>query len=355
MGIKNLNKFLRATCPEVFEEIHLSEFAFKRIAIDTSLYMCSYKAIYGEDGWLRAFVNLVACLRKNEVHCIFIYDGIATADKDVEKKRRSEQRDKLSQRIYDLEEAVRLYHSTGEVSPLLIEFQKKRKIAQPRLLSKTPQITIDIQSIEYHLGKMQKQSFSVTKEDFIKTRELFKILDVPFFQAELEAETVCADLCKRELVDAVLSEDTDVMAYACPIFLTKINTNTSTCFRIDYNNVLSKLGLSSESFLDFCIMCGTDYNDNIFRVGPTKAYAYISRYENIEGVSSVINVDILKYERVRELFRSYEGAKIGKIPYCGFPDFPKLALFATEHNIKTDISSLKKSFINEIVIEEDDT
>ena len=59
MGIKNLNVFLRKNCPEVYEEIHISEYAYKKVAIDTSLFLCKYKAIYGEK-WLVAFINLVS-------------------------------------------------------------------------------------------------------------------------------------------------------------------------------------------------------------------------------------------------------------------------------------------------------
>ena len=75
MGINNLNKFIRDTSPGAFEEVHLSNFAFQRIAIDISLYMHKFKAVCGEDRWLSAFVNLVASLRRNEVHCVFIFDG----------------------------------------------------------------------------------------------------------------------------------------------------------------------------------------------------------------------------------------------------------------------------------------
>ena len=90
MGIANLNKFLRNNCPQVFVDVHLSEYAFKKIAIDTSLFMCKFKAICG-DRWLTAFVNLVSCLRRNEIHCVFIYDNGAVAEKDIERARRVEQ------------------------------------------------------------------------------------------------------------------------------------------------------------------------------------------------------------------------------------------------------------------------
>ena len=80
MGIKNLHSFLRSKCPEIYKTMHLSEYAYKKIAIDISLYMFKYKTIFG-DKWLDAFLKLVACLRKNEIHCVFIYDNGAPPEK----------------------------------------------------------------------------------------------------------------------------------------------------------------------------------------------------------------------------------------------------------------------------------
>ena len=48
MGIKNLNKFLKKHCPDVFVESDLSNYAYKKIAIDISLYIFKYKAIFRE-------------------------------------------------------------------------------------------------------------------------------------------------------------------------------------------------------------------------------------------------------------------------------------------------------------------
>ena len=71
MGIKQLNKFLRNNCPDIFEQVHISEYSYKKVSVDVSLYLCKFKSIAG-DRWLSMFLNLVACLRKNEVHCVMI-------------------------------------------------------------------------------------------------------------------------------------------------------------------------------------------------------------------------------------------------------------------------------------------
>jgi 5'-3' exonuclease len=332
-------------CPQLFEVIHISEYHFKRIAIDTSLYLCNYKALYGEEGWLQAFINLVACLRKNEIHCVFIYDSGYPPEKEQEKRERIERKKKTEEKIDLLEHAIEKYHQDGEVTEILADFQNRHKINHKSLLI-PEEFVININTIEYIVKKMKKQLFEIKPEDFALTKRVFDILDVPYFNSPLEAETMCSDLCIQGKVDAVLSEDTDVIAYGTPTLLSKINTTDESCIRIRYDNVLKELGFTSEQFLDFCIMCGTDYNKNIFRIGPSKAYTYISDYNSIENFYQETNIDItvLNHERVRQIFREYERSE-NVIRYCGQPDLSMLQQLLTKKNIVMNIDTLYRAFV----------
>jgi 5'-3' exonuclease len=358
MGIKDLSKFLRDKYPDIFELIHISDYHFRRVAIDTSLYLCQYKSAYNNPDnpndftWLGAFIKLVACLRENEIHCVFIYDSSSPPEKEAEKKERGESRRKLEERVCRLEDAIDRYHSSGEIDDILIEFQSKRKLEQNSLLRPN---NINIHGIQFAVKKLRKQLFSVSPQDFAVTKQLFDILQVPYFNAPVEAETMCADLCIQGKVDAVLSEDTDVLAYGAHTFLTKVNTGDGTCMRIKYADVLKKMGMTSDEFLDFCIMCGTDYNKNIFKVGPVKAQKLIETYKSIDVVGDKTNLDIsiLNHKRTRQLFREYQKSEMN-VPYCGCPDFNALQQFVVKRNLRLGIESLRKSFIHNIVVFEDD-
>jgi 5'-3' exonuclease len=355
MGIKDLSKFLKTEFPDLFETIHISEYQFQKVAIDTSLYMFHYKIVY-QEAWLGAFIKLVAMLRENDVHCVFIFDtNVPHPDKEDERKERRENRDKTEERVYKLEQAVEKYKETGDIDNILLEFQEKRNIPKPRLI-RPDNNSINIQGIEYQVEKMRKQLINITKEDFDTVKKLFKILDIPFFDAKIEADTLCADLCKTGKVDAVLSEDSDLMAYGCPNFLSKIDPKNGTCVRINYQKILEATGLSDESFLDFCIMCKTDYNKRIPMIGPVKSYKLIQTHGDIETIQKKTKLDItnLKHNRTRELFRDYESTEV-KVPYVGIPDFSALQQFVFKKNIRIDVSYLENAFVrnNKIVIEEE--
>ncbi len=44
------------------------------------------------------------------------------------------------------------------------------------------------------------------------------------------------------------------------------------------------LGLTRESFIDLCILCGTDFSGTISGIGPHRALQWIKKYESIENV-----------------------------------------------------------------------
>lgn len=347
MGIKSLSKFLHDTYPQLFQHIHISEYHFRRVAIDTSLYLCNYKALYQEK-WLGAFLKLVACLRENEIHCVFIYDSGFPPEKEAEQRERRERRAKLEQRVIRLEEAIDKYHATSEIDNILFEFQDKRRLMQTSMLRPK---SLNIKAIEYAVQKLRRQLFTITSEDFETTKRLFDVLQVPYFHAPMEAETMCADLCRQGKVDAVLTEDTDVLAYGANVFLTKLNPTDGTCMRINHSELLENVGLSADEFLDFCIMCGTDYNKNIFRVGPSKALKLIQTHKSIDKLE--MDVSILNHKRVRELFKEYKRSECA-VPYCGCPDFNELQMFLVKKNVSVDTESLKKSFVRNMVVFEED-
>lgn len=352
MGIKSLTKFLRDHYPDVYDLIHISNYSFKKVAIDTTLYLCNYKALYGDEGWIAAFIKLVATLRENDIHCVFIYDGGFPPEKEAEKKQRLEARLKQEEKVSKLEDAIYNYRTTGEIEDVLFELQEKKNVRPRNLLGNKR--TIDINAIEALVKKLRRQLFNITPNDYQLTRQIFDILKVPYFKAPMEAETMCAELCATGKVDAVLTEDTDVLAYEAPVFLTKLNTADGTCLQIRYEDVLKITGLDRDQFLDFCIMCGTDYNKNIPRIGPSKAIKLIEKFHSIEKIAdnTVLDISPLNHLRTRELFREYKRSN-ENIPFCGEPDFSALEVFIKKNNIRINVEHLRKCFVREITIVED--
>ena len=340
MGIKHLHQVLQKYAPSCYQTRHLSEFAYQRVAIDISLYLYKYKAIAG-DRWLESFVYLISCLRKWNIHCVFIYDNKAPDEKKAEQQRRRETRAKQGDRVKELENDIQHYENGVEPSEKMIEICKKEGLLS--LLKKNENV-IDIKLIKRKLESMKSMIISITEEDLQLSRDLFDMMDIPYMTATSEAEAYSSYMCIHEKVDAVLSEDTDVLAYGAPLFLTKIDTFTNTVVVISYEKVLEELKMTKETFVDLCIMLGCDYNTNVPKVGPEKSIAFLNKYKSIENIKDIKEEDkkILHYKRVRELLAIPKEMDV-YVPYCGIPDFTKVDQFLQQHNLRCNIDTLRKN------------
>jgi 5'-3' exonuclease len=343
MGIKSqFNKFLKSKCPYVFQHVGISHYKFKKVAIDLTLYLNKSKAIDCNNCsncskslpckyWLKIFLNMICVFRENNVHCVFIFDGEAPPEKLSEQQQRRDSKQKNIERVSLIEESISNYENTHNKNECFIEFEKKCKDT-PRMLSTSNYVDdTDVSLMRDKLRSLKKQTYSVGLCDFELVKEMLDILSVPYFTAPSEAETMCADLNKRGLVDAAMSEDTDVMAYGAPVFLSKYSAGT--CVQLNYDILLESLGLTYNEFLDLCILCGTDYNKNVYGIGANKAYEYILKYKSIENIIENVENDfsILKHSTSRRLFKEYEKYDISNIPYCGKPDLTKLKLFINKN------------------------
>lgn len=349
MGIKNLHKILEKHAQNVYKYKHIKDFAFKKVAIDVSLYLYKFKATLGEK-WLEGFLNMVVCLRKWDVHCFFIFDGIAPIEKREEQMRRRQSSMNQKERVNLLEEEIKLYEETKIPGPIMIDISKKYG-GPVSLFKKSEKLSpkINLEIIKNRLEELKRMIISVTEEDTNIAKKLFDILKTPYVVAPDEAERYAAHLCYHGKVDAVVSEDTDILCYQTPLFLTKIDFFQNVVIAIEYKDVLKELEMESKTFLDLCIMLGCDYNSNIENYGMVKSYELLKKFKSIEAcieeikkTKANVNSDILNYVRCRELFSVPKEIEY-YVPYCGTPDFELLSDFIFKNNLKANFNNIKEN------------
>jgi len=341
MGIKNLHPVLKRMCPQVYREVPLSKYAYKKVALDLSIYMYKYKSS-SANMWLDAFVQLIYILRKNDVHFVAVYDSKAPPEKDLERKQRSDAREKQRDRVRILRDTWDQFQEDHQGQDLTPEIIRQNPLLHQFVLKNLNGEAI-ASRIENELVRMQYALMKITSSDFDLTKELFRSCGIPVLQAEGEAEATCALLNREGLVSAVITDDTDVLAYRTPIMLSKIDYQKETCIEIDLQEVLCALRLTESQFLDFCILCGTDYNTNMPKIGPERSYRLILEHGSLDAIQEAhlnLPMEILNYPRVRQLFspRLLPGVEV---PFCDFPDHSVLSHFFFVHNIPTGVDKIR--------------
>ena len=107
---------------------------------------------------------------------------------------------------------------------------------------------------------------------------------VEYVVAPYEADAQMAYLALSGLVDAVLTEDSDLLAYGCPRVLFKLD-RTGTVSEVlarDFPRCreLNLAGFSHRMFLEMCVMAGCDFLPSPRGVGIKKAHDAIRRWRS---------------------------------------------------------------------------
>ncbi|CAO2818131.1 unnamed protein product [Amaranthus hypochondriacus] len=268
MGIKDLLRFLKPYA----EPIHIHKFAGKRVGIDAyswlhkGAYSCSMELCLNSEGdkklqYINYFMHRINLLRFHEITPVVVFDGgnipcKAATENDRYRRRKANKElamEKLKQ---------------GNVNAAIELFQ--------RAISITPSMAhLLIQSL--------------------------KSENVEFIVAPYEADAQLAYMSslgeEHGGIAAVISEDSDLLAYGCPSVVFKMD-KFGNGEEIVLENILKSTNskpsfrkFTTSLFTDMCVLAGCDFLPSIPGIGISKAHALVSKYQNINRVISVLKID----------------------------------------------------------------
>jgi 5'-3' exonuclease len=299
MGVKgNFSSFIRSRAPGAFSHVQVSSGKYTRLAIDIPIFMNKYKVIYGSK-WRPAFLKFLGYFERNNIMIWCIFDGNSPLEKGGEIEQRRRNRLRINETVCSLQTSMANFVANGKVDGVLCEIN--RRFVQSFIAPDK----LQVDSIQRHISQLQNQISRISQDDY--SWAVCEMGRCGFLCATAfnEGEKFCAKLCHDGTVDAVLSDDSDLYVYLCPIFLTGFSASTDGAFAVNIEKVLDELQMTRPQFVDFCIMCGTDFNKNIPFISTKRAFDLIKEHESIERIAAVqtLDVSILNHVRVREIFR----------------------------------------------------
>ena len=232
MGIHLLNRFLRTKNPIGIKETHLNSFKNKKVAIDISIYLYRYAS---QDALTENIFKMCNIFKKYKIRPLFVFDGKISEDKkNTIEKRKLEKREAYKQ--YNL-----LKNENSQFS------KNKTRL----------------------LRDLKRKSTFINIKMIQQVKNLLDSCNMSYITANGEADELCAALAKTKKVYAVLSEDTDMFAFGVPVVLKYFSFVKHTVVKYDTPVLLNTLNLTSNEFLDVCVLSGTDYNkkcDSLFNI-----------------------------------------------------------------------------------------
>ena len=248
MGIKKLYKYLLEN--QIVEEKHISEYQGKKIAIDISILL--YQLIIsirnsGDDlrnqqgevtSHILGLFNKTIWLLSHNILPVYIFDGKPPNIKKNTLQLRRDIRERAKEKAVKAEE----------------ENNEEDRI------------------------KYFKRSTIITTEQIIQCKELLDYMGIPYFQAEGEADVLCAQLAIAGLVDAVSTEDMDILTFGSPKIIKNLFSKNKLIEEIKLENILTKMNLNYNEFVRFSIFLGCDYNPMISNITFEKALLWCKNY-----------------------------------------------------------------------------
>ncbi|KAF4657323.1 Rad2 nuclease [Perkinsus olseni] len=278
MGINGLLKTLDQLQRPVSQD--LSEYRDKRIAVDT--YVWLHRGLQAGNAAMDVVtgkptnLHLNYCVRRLEVllsagvaEVVLVFDGCPLPAKlgveDDRKKRREEARE------------------------LGLEYRKAGNYTAARkMFTRAADVTPD----------MAAELISVVRGRQFGPR-------VRWLVAPYEADSQLAYLALNGLVDAVISEDSDLLPFGCPHVIYKLDLVAGSgrgakcragvsislprrmlpeavandASPVDPDNEVGEgvCRFSRDSFLHYCVLAGCDYLPSVTGMGPKKAYGFVLR------------------------------------------------------------------------------
>ena len=257
MGIKCLLKFINE------EKIKKENFKNKKIAIDISILI--YKVIISIRNSGADFTN-----QKGEItsHILGLFN------KTIELLHNN---------------IIPVYVFDGKPPELKYKTLEDRKNNKKKAFDKMESAETEEDKIKYF-----KRCVIITKEQWDQCRDLLTTMGVPFINAPEEADSQCAYLAKKGLVDAVLTEDMDILTFGSPKIVRNLTSHKIEPTEIKLENLLNKLELNQEQFIEFCILLGSDYCPGIPNLKPEEIFNYFKKSKNIKDTILCMEKDDIK-------------------------------------------------------------
>ncbi|CAN0891482.1 Exonuclease 1 [Linum grandiflorum] len=269
MGIKDLLRFMKP----YIEPVHIKKYAGKRVGIDAycwlhkGAYSCSMEICLDSNSerkfrYLDYFMHRINLLIHHKIIPVVVLDGANIPCKS------STEHDRRRKREANRELAVAKLKE-GDASAAREFFQKAVNI--------TP-------AMAYQLIKILKSK------------------KVEFVVAPYEADAQLAYLSSlgeaKGGISAVITEDSDLLAYGCPATIFKMDQHGNGeelildgVFDPEASRKPSFRHLNMELFTGMCVLAGCDFLPSVPGIGIVKAHTIVSKYRNLDRVLSVLKLD----------------------------------------------------------------
>ncbi|CAL1716686.1 unnamed protein product [Somion occarium] len=184
-------------------------------------------------------------------------------------------------------QVVEDWDAAQEMDPQAEEGEYVRFMSQVRgkdLESVRREIDDEIRSLNQQRKAAMRDSEDITQQMISQIMMMLRLFGIPYITAPMEAEAQCAELLALELVDGIITDDSDVFLFGgARIFKNMFNqSKTVECFLL--SDLERELGLDRDKLIRLAYLLGSDYTEGLPGVGPVVAMELLTEFPDKDGL-----------------------------------------------------------------------
>lgn len=256
MGVKKLYNVIRDKSPNSITIHKINDFRGRTLLID---------------GVHMIYKNVMA-IRKNGYDIMNGDKNITHIHSMINKLKKFKQLDITPIFVFD-----------GKPPALKFETLKERARVQKIMQSKYLQAKTKAQKTKYYYLKSD-----ITQREIDESIKLIQLFGYCTLFAEEEADQLLASLSKNPKVDAIVTDDMDILVFGGKNILKDFSVDSTRKFyKIDLETFKKDIGLNQDKLIILALLLGTDYSVNVPNIGPKKAPDLVKKYKTINQLYKV--------------------------------------------------------------------
>ncbi|KAI3722327.1 hypothetical protein L2E82_33360 [Cichorium intybus] len=150
--------------------------------------------------------------------------------------------------------------------------------------------------------RLERNAESVSGEMFAECQELLQMFGLPYIIAPMEAEAQCAYMELENLVDGVVTDDSDVLLFGARSVYKNIFDDRKYVETYFMKDIETELGLTREKLICMAMLLGSDYTEGISGIGIVNAVEVLNAFPEEDGL-----------QKFREWIESPDPNILGKV------------------------------------------
>ena len=141
----------------------------------------------------------------------------------------------------------------------------------------------ELRQLRNQQKKDRRDADEVSHIMITECQQLLQLFGLPYITAPMEAEAQCAELVRLELVDGIVTDDSDIFLFGgTRVYKNMFNqAKYVECYLS--SDLVKEYSLTRDKIIQIAHLLGSDYTEGLVNVGPVTALEILSEFGDLEG------------------------------------------------------------------------